>query len=89
MVNRLAQLLQEQRQTNTTFWKEVFTEDVGVVEAMQEGRKADGFDGRYFSPVMDEATHHFHRLVAGHFLILKANNKLKVKRYLLFPIGLI
>lgn len=34
MVNRLAQLLQELRQKNTTFWKEVFTEDVGVMEAM-------------------------------------------------------
>jgi len=34
------------RQTNAAFWKEVFMEDVGVVEAMQMGRKADGFDGR-------------------------------------------
>lgn len=68
MVNRLAQLLQELRQKNTTFWKEVFTEDVGVMEAMQEGRKADGFDGGYFSPVMDEATHHFHRWVVGYFV---------------------
>jgi len=50
------------------FWKEVFLEDVGVVEAMQEGRKADGFDGGHFSPVMDEATHHFHQWMAGHFL---------------------
>jgi phenylpropionate dioxygenase-like ring-hydroxylating dioxygenase large terminal subunit len=59
---------QDMRQTNAAFWKEVFSEDVGVVEAMQEGRKADGFDGGHFSPVMDESTHHFHRWVAGHFV---------------------
>jgi choline monooxygenase len=56
------------RETNAKFWKEVLTEDVGVVEAMQEGRKADGFDGGHFSPVMDESTHHFHRWVARHFV---------------------
>ena len=56
------------RETNSTFWKGVFKEDVGVIEAMQEGRKADGFDGGHFSPVMDEATHHFHQWMAGHFL---------------------
>jgi hypothetical protein len=31
-------------------------------------RKADGFDGGHFSPVMYESTHHFHRWVAGHFV---------------------
>ncbi len=58
----------EMRKGNAAFWKEVFTEDVGVVEAMQSGRHADGFDGGHFSPVMDEATHHFHQWMAGHFL---------------------
>ena len=56
------------RETNAEFWKSVFLEDVGVVEAMQDGRRADGFDGGHFSPVMDEATHHFHQWMAGHFL---------------------
>lgn len=51
-----------------SFWKEVFLEDIGVVEAMQKGRWADGFDGGHFSPVMDVATHHFHRWLANHFL---------------------
>ena len=55
------------RQTNATFWQGVFKEDIGVVEAMQEGRKASGFDGGHFSPVMDEATHHFHGWIASHF----------------------
>ncbi|MEM7069863.1 MAG: aromatic ring-hydroxylating dioxygenase subunit alpha [Pseudomonadota bacterium] len=56
------------REQNSTFWKGVFKEDVGVIEAMQEGRRADGFDGGHFSPVMDESTHHFHQWMAGHFL---------------------
>ncbi|MDJ0614711.1 MAG: aromatic ring-hydroxylating dioxygenase subunit alpha [Rhizobiaceae bacterium] len=56
------------RQDLAAFWKEVFSEDVGVVEAMQDGRKADGFDGGHFSPVMDESTHHFHRWMAQHFI---------------------
>ncbi len=59
---------QDMRETNAAFWKEVFAEDVGVVEAMQMGRNADGFDGGHFSPVMDESTHHFHRWVASHFM---------------------
>jgi len=53
------------RQANTGFWTEVFKEDIGVVEAMQKGRKASGFDGGHFSPVMDEATHHFHSWISG------------------------
>ena len=56
------------RETNSAFWKSVFLEDVGVVEAMQDGRKADGFDGGHFSPVMDESTHHFHCWMANNFL---------------------
>ena len=49
------------------FWQEVFKEDISIVEAMQDGRKADGFDGGHFSPVMDEATHHFHSWIANNF----------------------
>ena len=49
-------------------WKEVFEEDIFVVEGMQSGRAASRFDGGKFSPVMDEATHAFHRWVAERFL---------------------
>ncbi len=56
------------RKTNAAFWKEVFSEDIGVVEAMQKGRHADGFDGGHFSPVMDESTHHFHGWIATQLL---------------------
>ena len=48
------------RARNAAQWREVFEEDIFVVEGMQAGRHAPGFDGGRFSPVMDEATHCFH-----------------------------
>ncbi|SFS08329.1 aromatic ring-hydroxylating oxygenase subunit alpha [Yoonia litorea] len=53
------------RQKNSTQWKGVFEEDVFVVEGMQQGRHAPGFDGGRFSPAMDGPTHCFHDWVAG------------------------
>ena len=32
-------------------WREVFLEDVGVCEGMQQGRESAAFDGGAFSPV--------------------------------------
>jgi phenylpropionate dioxygenase-like ring-hydroxylating dioxygenase large terminal subunit len=52
------------RENNTRMWKEIFIEDVGVVEGMQRGRSAPAFDGGKFSPVMDGPTHRFHEWVA-------------------------
>ncbi len=54
----------ELRARNTAQWKEVFEEDVFVVEGMQRGRHAVGFDGGRFSPAMDGPTHMFHAWVA-------------------------
>ena len=45
-------------------WQVVFSEYIGVVEAMQRGRHSPGFDGGKFSPVMDPPTHAFHKWVA-------------------------
>ena len=45
-------------------WQVVFSEDIGVVEAMQRGRHSPGFDGGKFSPVVDPPTHAFHKWVA-------------------------
>ena len=59
---------QAMREHNATQWQGVFIEDVGVVEAMQRGRRASAFDGGHFSPVMDEATHHFHRWIANRLM---------------------
>ncbi|MEM1352381.1 MAG: SRPBCC family protein, partial [Pseudomonadota bacterium] len=53
------------RTRNTSLWKTVFEEDVFVVEGMQRGRGAPGFDGGRFSPAMDQPTHLFHHWVAS------------------------
>lgn len=52
------------RAKNATQWKTVFIEDISVVEGMQRGRAARGFDGGRFSPAMDGPTHLFHAWVA-------------------------
>jgi phenylpropionate dioxygenase-like ring-hydroxylating dioxygenase large terminal subunit len=48
-------------------WRVVFTEDVFAVEGMQRGRKSPAFKGGVLTPVMDAATHHFHRWVAKRY----------------------
>ncbi|WP_375690956.1 aromatic ring-hydroxylating dioxygenase subunit alpha [Pseudooceanicola sp. LIPI14-2-Ac024] len=53
------------RAANAAQWKTVFQEDIFVVEGMQAGRSAPGFDGGRFSPAMDGPTHCFHDWVAG------------------------
>lgn len=55
----------EMRQRNAAMWKQVFEEDIFVVEGMQAGRHAIAFDGGRFSPVMDSPTHCFHDWVAS------------------------
>ena len=53
------------RAKNAKMWKEVFIEDIGVVEGMQRGRHAPAFNGGRFSPAMDGPTHIFHDWVAA------------------------
>ncbi|MDX8352190.1 aromatic ring-hydroxylating dioxygenase subunit alpha [Cognatiyoonia sp. IB215182] len=53
------------RARNSVQWRDVFEEDIFVVEGMQKGRAAPGFDGGRFSPAMDGPTHCFHDWVAG------------------------
>ncbi|MEL7542265.1 MAG: aromatic ring-hydroxylating dioxygenase subunit alpha [Pseudomonadota bacterium] len=55
------------RAKNAALWKGIFEEDIFVVEGMQAGRAAPGFDGGKFSPAMDEPTHTFHHWVASQF----------------------
>ncbi|MEL6582922.1 MAG: aromatic ring-hydroxylating dioxygenase subunit alpha [Pseudomonadota bacterium] len=52
------------RTANARQWKDVFIEDIFVVEGMQKGRTAPHFDGGRFSAVMDSPTHLFHAWVA-------------------------
>ncbi len=58
----------DMRARNADLWRNVFSEDVGVVEGMQKGRHGPMFDGGKFSPVMDVPTHVFHKWVARQIL---------------------
>ena len=53
------------RETTLEGWRNIFLEDMGVVEGMQRGRGSPAFLGGVFSGVMDEPTHHFHKWVAN------------------------
>ena len=55
------------REKNAVLWKGIFAEDIFVVEGMQQGRHARGFDGGKFSPVMDGPTHCFHHWIASQY----------------------
>jgi len=52
------------RKQNHKLWKIVQSEDVHIIEGMQEGRNSPSYNGGNFSPVMDNPTHHFHKWVA-------------------------
>ena len=52
------------RKQNHKLWKSVQSEDVSIIEGMQEGRNSPAYNGGNFSPVMDNPTHHFHKWVA-------------------------
>ena len=56
------------RKKNKNQWQKVFKEDISVVEGMQKGRNGLHFDGGKFSPIMDGATHCFHKWVASNLL---------------------
>ena len=52
------------RKQNFKLWHGVQSEDVGIIEGMQEGRNSPSYNGGNFSPVMDNPTHHFHKWIA-------------------------
>ena len=56
------------REKNRILWKDIFNEDIFVVEGMQKGRNGHLFDGGKFSPIMDGPTHIFHNWVAKRYL---------------------
>ena len=53
------------RKQNAQQWKQIFEEDIFVVEGMQKGRYSVNYDGGKFSPAMDGPTHCFHSWVAN------------------------
>ena len=56
------------RKENTRFWKDVMSEDIKVIEGMQQGRNSPAYNGGNFSPEMDNPTHQFHKWVAGNLI---------------------
>ena len=52
------------RKQNLKLWHRVQSEDVSIIEGMQEGRNSPAYNGGNFSPIMDNPTHHFHKWVA-------------------------
>ena len=51
------------RAQNVVMCKDVFVENIEVLESMQAGRVAPPYGGRKFSAVIDYPTHHFHKWV--------------------------
>ena len=45
-------------------WRDLNGEDIGLLESLQKGREAPGYDGGLLSPYWDEAPRNFARLVA-------------------------
>ncbi len=49
-------------------WKDIQTEDLNIIEGMQDGRNSPVYNGGNFSPIMDNPTHHFHKWVATNLI---------------------
>ena len=56
------------RKQNFKLWHSVQTEDVGIIEGMQQGRNSPSYNGGNFSPVMDNPTHNFHKWIAANLV---------------------
>ena len=56
------------RKQNYKQWHSIQSEDLRIIEGMQDGRQSPAFNGGNFSPVMDNPTHHFKKWVAQELL---------------------
>lgn len=52
------------RQETLKRWRQIFDEDIMIIERLQQGRHSPGFEGGCFTPLMDAPSHHFSRWVA-------------------------
>ena len=52
------------RKQNFKQWHSIQSEDLNIIEGMQDGRNSPIYNGGNFSPVMDNPTHHFNKWVA-------------------------
>ena len=53
------------RKQNYEQWLSIQSEDLNIIEGMQEGRNSPVYNGGNFSPVLDNPTHHFNKWVAS------------------------
>jgi len=56
------------RKQNLKLWSRVQSQDVSIIEGMQEGRNSPAYNGGNFSPIMDNPTHHFHKWVVTNLI---------------------
>jgi len=56
------------RKQNLKLWRRVQSQDVSIIEGMQEGRNSPAYNGGNFSPIMDNPTHHFHKWVTANLM---------------------
>ncbi len=56
------------RKQNYKLWHSIQSEDLNIIEGMQEGRNSPIYNGGNFSPVMDNPTHHFHKWVVENII---------------------
>ena len=56
------------RKQNLELWRSVQSQDLSIIEGMQEGRNSPAYNGGNFSPVMDNSTHQFHKWVAANLI---------------------
>ena len=52
------------REQNFKQWHSIQSEDLMIIEGMQEGRNSPFYNGGNFSPVLDNPTHHFNKWIA-------------------------
>ncbi len=56
------------RKENYIQWKKIMTEDLDIIQGMQEGRNSPIYNGGNFSPVLDNPTHHFAKWVVNEII---------------------
>tara|TARA_Y100000590_G_scaffold136782_1_gene156551 strand:+ start:5570 stop:6754 length:1185 start_codon:yes stop_codon:yes gene_type:complete len=56
------------RKQNYELWHSIQSEDLRIIQGMQEGRNSPVYNGGNFSPIMDNPTHHFHKWVVENII---------------------
>jgi len=59
------------RKQNYEIWHSIQSEDLNIIQGMQEGRNSPIYNGGNFSPIMDNPTHHFNKWIATNLVDIK------------------